>query len=120
MLAKDIKIKTLKKQREFIKEQLSHVDFQKDGNPAYCYIGYIYPEVINYFEEEEGLLVSQVHSDLLSVLTKGMPVYRFIPNIKLSDEEMKQAEAYNPEEPKDDSAEDLPDFLKFLLDGGRF
>ena len=43
MLAKELKIKTMKKQREFIKKQLSHVDTRNDGDTAYRYVGHIYP-----------------------------------------------------------------------------
>ena len=74
MLAKELKIKTLKKQREFIEEQLSLADTRKDGDTSYTFVGHIYPEVIKYFEEE-GFVVTRVpHSDMLTAATKGTPV----------------------------------------------
>lgn len=118
MLAKELKIKTLKKQREFIAEQLSHVDTRGDGDTAYSYVGYIHPEVIKHFESE-GFVVTPVKSDMLNVATKGKPVYVFtIGDIELTEEELQQAEAYEPEESDDDSDDDVPDFIAALL-GGR-
>lgn len=118
MLAKELKIKTLKKQREFIQDQLSHANTRNDGDTAYRYVGHVYPEVIKYFESE-GFVVTQVHSDLLSALVKGMPVYLFtVGDVELSEEELEQAEAYELETPDDDSNEEMPDFLKALLGGG--
>ena len=91
MLAKELKIKTLKKQREFIQEQLSHADTRNDGDTAYRYVGHLYPEVIKHFESE-GFVVTQVHSDLLSAMVKGLPVYLFtVGDVELSEEELEQA-----------------------------
>lgn len=118
MLAKELKIKTLKKQREFIQEQLSHADTRNDGDTAYRYVGHLYPEVIKHFESE-GFVVTQVHSDLLSAMVKGLPVYLFtVGDVELSEEELEQAEAYEPEKPDDDSDEEMPDLLRALLGGG--
>ena len=122
MLAKEIKIKTLKKQREFIREQLNVFPTNRsDGNSGYIYVGYIHPEVIKYFESE-GFVVTCVKSDLLSALTKGMPVYLFtIGDIELSEEELKQAEEYEPKDEEDGEhdEDEMPDFLKALLSGPR-
>ena len=118
MLAKELKIKTLKKQREFIKEQLSHGDVRRDGDTAYRYVGHIYPEVIAYFESE-GFSVKKVESDLMTALTKGMPTYIFVVgDVKLTEEELQAAEAYETDADDDDSDDDVPDFIAALL-GGR-
>lgn len=117
MLAKELKIKTLKKQRKFIKDQLSHADAGNDGNTAYRYAGHVYPEVIKYFESE-GFVVTQVHSELLTALANGMPVYLFaVGDVELSEEELEQSEAYEPETPDDDFNEEMPDFMKDLMSG---
>ena len=122
MLAKEIKIKTLKKQREFIEKQLAHIPTgREDGDSAYRYVGHIYPEVIKHFESE-GFVVTLVKSDMLSALTKGMPVYLFtVGDIELSEEELKQAEEYEAETEDDDDADDedvVDDLIKELLDRG--
>lgn len=115
MLAKELKIKTLKKQREFIKNQLSHADVRKDGDTAYPYVGHIYPEVIEYFESE-GFIVTKVESDLLTALTKGMPIYIFVVgDVKLTKEEIQEAEAYELKSDNDDSDDEIPDFIATLL-----
>lgn len=118
MLAKELKIKTMKKQREFIQQQLSNVDTRDDGDTAYRYVGHIYPEVIKHFESE-GFVVTQVNSELLSAMFKGLPVYVFtVGDIKLSEEELKQAEAYEPKKNEEDSDDDWTDFLKGIWDEG--
>lgn len=92
MLAKELKIKNLKKQREYIKARITAS--KKDGDPAFVYIGYVFPEVINYFEEKEGISVTEVKGEILTALVKGMPVYRFTPkeDVTLTEEELKAAE----------------------------
>lgn len=95
MLAKEIKIKNVKRQREFIKDQLEHLlDHQKeDGNTAYRYVGHVLPEVIAYFTNE-GYKVERITSDMLTAATKGLPVYLFTisEDVVLTDEELKAAE----------------------------
>ncbi len=93
MLAKEIKIKTIKRQREFITEQLASTVNREDGDCAYTYVGYIYPEVIQHFKSE-GFTVKPVESDLMLAMTKGVPIYLFTVGIGLSEEELKQAEEY--------------------------
>ena len=122
MLAKELKIKTLKQQREFIKEQLKQIPAgRKDGDTSYRYVGYIHPEVIEYFENE-GFVVTRIKSDLLTAMAKGLPVYLFtVGNIKLTEEELKQAEEYEAETEDDDDADDedvVDDLIKELLDRG--
>lgn len=119
MLAKDVKIRNLKRQREFIRKQLSPTEPRKDGNPAYRYAGHIYPEVIKYFEDE-GYVITEVHSDMLTAAANGLPVYLFIPkDIKLSEEEMKQAEAYASEDEEAKAEEQLMDYMLDAILSGR-
>lgn len=119
MLAKDVKIRNLKRQREFIRKQLSNAEQRKDGNPAYRYAGHIYPEVIKYFEDE-GYVITEVHSDMLMAAANGMPVYLFVPkDIKLSEEEMKQAEAYASEDEEAKAEEQLMDYMLDAILSGR-
>lgn len=122
MLAKEIKIKTLKKQREFIEEQLKNIpEGRDDGDSAYSYVGYVYPEVIKHFEKE-GFTVTNVNSDMMLVATRGLPVYLFtVGDTELSKEELKQAEEYKPVKKQKDVfdedpyGENFPDFFKGLL-----
>ena len=110
MLAKEIKIKMLKMQREFIENRLKKIPAErKDGDSSYVYVGDIYPEVINYFESE-GFVVTLVKSELVQAFTKGKPLYIFTidKNIALTQEELKQAEEYeenNEEDQLEDSME---------------
>lgn len=71
MLAKEIKINNIKRQREFIKKQLENrlKHPNKDGDTAYRYIGHILPEVIEYFKGE-GYNVERVVSEELTAATK--------------------------------------------------
>lgn len=114
MLAKEIKIKTIKQQREFIENWIKKlVDHQKDGDASFPYCGHIYPEVVKYFEEE-GFKVDKITSDTIFPITKGKPIYLFSvqDDITLSDEEQKQAEEYQqPIDNTDDNTDDEPDLV---------
>lgn len=116
MLAKEIKIKTLKQQREFILKELTHLpECRKDGNCLYRYVGYIYPEVIEYFRNE-GFTVTEIKSDFITALSEGSPVYIFTvsDDIKLSEKEMEQAEEYNYSR-DDNFPSNFSDFMSDLL-----
>ena len=52
MLAKEVKIKTILKQRSFIENGLSLAPHNKDGDPSFRYIGYLYPENARYFRNK--------------------------------------------------------------------
>jgi len=95
MLGRRIKIMTILKQREFITRQLEDTVHTITGNPAYTYIGHIYPENCIHFYNE-GWKISEVNSDTLIADTEGLPIWLFTPNddIILTDEEMKNAEKY--------------------------
>ena len=96
LLAKKLKIKTLKKQREYIQKSIfSLASRGVAGDPAFIYSGYIYPEVIRYFEEQ-GFDIKLVKADIVMATNKGKPLYIFTPkdNLELSEEEMRKAESY--------------------------
>lgn len=99
MLAKELKIKTLKKQREFIKRELSDMaDNSADGNVYYLYIGNLYSDVIEYFEKE-GFDVKRIeYPERCFEVTKGLPAHLFtIKNTHMNEKERVQAEEYEPE-----------------------
>lgn len=104
MLAKDLKIKNIKKQREFIWYHLERMcEANKDGDVTFPYLGTVYPEVIKYYEDE-GFVVTKVQNDELSARNQGVPVYLFTVSerITLSDEELERAEqeeGFNDDEP---------------------
>lgn len=122
MLAKELKIKTLKRQREFIEEQLSHGYGRDDGNTAYRYVGCMYPEVIKYFEDE-GFIVERIESDNLPNMIQGLPVYLFtISDIKLSEDELKEAESIeikieDEDEDEDDSQPTFGGVMSSIIGG---
>lgn len=121
MLAKDLKIKNIKKQKSFIHDQivkrLEHP--RNDGDTAYVYIGHILPEVITHFENE-GFTIVPINSDSLTALAKGLPVYRFTisQNVTLNEEELKAAEEIdqNENDYADNFTEELIDFLSCMFD----
>lgn len=126
MLAKDCKIGNLKKQREFIQRQLEYAkEKSSDGDTVYMYTGHLYPEVIKYFEEE-GFTITKLQSDILNLVTKGLPIYLFTVSdeIVLSDEELKEAEAregFKGEANTFDSDEEDPmAFIRSLRRSGGF
>lgn len=96
MLARDIKVKSILKQRSFIKNGLSLVHKHKDGDPSYPYAGHLYPENKQYFEDE-GLTVRKEDSEAIKATTNGLPIWVFTPNdmvITLTEEEMEEAKKY--------------------------
>ena len=118
MLAKELKIKTLKRQREFIEERLLHGYGREDGNTTYRYVGSVYPEVIKYFEDE-GFIAEKIESNNLPNRMQGLPVYLFnIGDIKLSEDELKEAESIEIEiEDEDDSQPTFGDVMSSIIGG---
>lgn len=108
-LAREVKITTLMRQREFIKMRIDDgaPDINPDksledqfsdervycGDPSYTYIGYVYPENVEYFQAE-GFDVKEIHPQDGFAITRGKPVFLFTPSptIKLSRKEMEQSE----------------------------
>ncbi len=121
MLAREMKIKSIKRQREHIRKLLSTE--RKDGVTSRSFVGEIFPEVKSYFEKE-GYCITPVQSDILCAITQGQPVHLFTLDNdyrkcgSLSDEEKKQAEEYQgPVLTADNlSAEDIvTDIIKKFL-----
>lgn len=121
MLAKEVKIKNIKRQREFIKDQLEHrLNHQnEDGNTAYSYVGHVLPEVIDYFKAE-GYKVERITSDMLTAATKGLPVYLFTisDEVVLNDEELKAAEEVEYEDDEEEMPDMFGNLMSTLLGGG--
>jgi len=86
MLAKETKIHNLIHQRNFIRAMLEAP--KKDGDPAYRYSGYVYPENREYFEKEGYDITTLTSTEALKI-TDGLPLNIFIPceNIILTPEE---------------------------------
>lgn len=108
MLAKELKIKHLKEQREIIEKGLIR------SKGCYIYVGEIFPENIEYFESQ-GFEVSIIAVEMLEALRGGKTTWLISidSELKLSEEEMKQAEEYVKEETS--AANALADFLKSLV-----
>ena len=104
MLAKDIKVKTLLRQRDYIEKELSKAGDSKnrDGDPTYTYCGCIYPENIEYFENE-GFDIALVKSDMLTAALRGHRLYLFTPkeDIELGMNDMQDAEELLKKEQKE-------------------
>ena len=96
MLAKEIKKRNIKRQRHYIFQKLMFflLNPQNDGNTAYVYTGYIFPEVIFFFDQE-GFNVTQILCDNLDPESYGMPVYLFTikDNLILTESENQAAES---------------------------
>ena len=106
MLAKEIKIMTILKQREFIRQQLEDTVYAVNGNPTYTYIGHIYPENLEYFYKD-GWDIREVKCETLIADAEGLPIWLLAPkdDIILTEEEMQEAEMYIKSSKKDDEEE---------------
>ena len=95
MLAKEIKMANIKKQREFIKAQLKKVSLtNNDGDTSYPYVGHLFPEVKQYFKKE-GFKIVEFNNDTIASLTKGRSIHLFTVNdetVLLSYKELEEAE----------------------------
>lgn len=113
MLAKELKIQNLKRQREFIKSKLELMikDPYKDGDTTLVYVGYVFSEVIAYFQGE-GFCVEKVSSGTTE--TRYIPVYLFTISDKtiLDDADGKKAEEVDCSCESCESGEGLEAFLK--------
>lgn len=92
-LGKDLKIKNLMAQRDYIIDQLKKMleEPDEDGNAAYGYVGYVFPENIDYFRLE-GFGVRRFETDAILQTTMGMPIYIFNPvSEDLTAEEFKES-----------------------------
>lgn len=123
MLGKEIYIKTVERQKNFIENQLRKAVMREDGSTTYTYVGEIFKEVKEYFTKE-GFRVTQINSPMI---TRGEPVYLFTINeesFTLTDEEKEEAKEYIEEDKSyvlgieipDDDEFDLEEFLKNVMD----
>jgi len=117
MLARKLKISTLKRQQNFIQERLEALGNSKDGNIAFTYVGHLYPEVKRHFELQ-GFDIKTVRSDSLEALTYGIPVYIFTPSneITLTDTELEEAENYVVDDVVDDFPQEITDWERALAE----
>jgi len=77
MLAKESKVRTLIYQRDFIQMQLEIL--WSDGNPAFLYPGYLYPENKKYFEEEGYNITTFRGTEASAILEGEIIVNLFTP-----------------------------------------
>ncbi len=112
MLAKELKIQNIKRQREFITGLLEHP--KQDGNTACVYYGYVFPEVIAYFQEE-GFRVDEVSSG--TDTSQFYPVYLFTISDKLTlnKDEKEKAEKIDCSFERD-SMDPFAEFLRHISD----
>jgi len=97
MLAKVIKIANLKKQREFILEQILTIsETNTDGDISYLYTGYLFPEVRSYFENE-GFKIEDFFNEKDGISTEFCTHHLFTirDNLKLTDNEFNEAENFD-------------------------
>lgn len=93
MLAKDIKIKRLKRQRDFIEMQLQNIVYQDVEESAATCLGVVYKENIEYFQKQ-GINVQQVVLQFEGGLE--CEAYAFTPkDVELTDEELQMALNYD-------------------------
>lgn len=115
MLAKEIKIKTLRRQQNFIEGQIKKAVSSKDADHSYAYVGHVYPEVIEHFKKE-GFNVQIITSEWALALSKGraLNVFTVRDDITLSAEEQKQAEEYQQSIDNTDDETGIADLLKMI------
>lgn len=115
MLAKELKIQNIKRQREFINSRFELLINEpcKDGNTAFVYVGHVLPEVITYFEKE-GFCVEKVSAGTIE--TRYLPAYLFTISDQtiLNEDEEKTAEKVDCSCESGESGEGLEAFLKCM------
>lgn len=116
MLAKELKIQNLKRQREFIKSRIELLinEPSEDGDTALVYVGHVLPEVIAFLQGE-GFCVNKVSSGTAE--TRYLPVYLFTISDKtiLDGDDGKRAEEVDcscESGELGESGEELEAFLK--------
>ena len=90
-LGREMKILHLHTQKKILMEKARRND--ENGNPAFTYDGYLFPEVRKYFEGQEYEVRSYDYPEML-IKNGGLPKHLFFPkdNIILTGEEMKESE----------------------------
>ena len=104
MLAKELKIKNLFKQREWIRNKFTHIsENSNDGNLSIIYVGHLFPENVLWLQSE-GFGVTPIQND------SGVPTNYIQPHdIILDPIELLTAEKYHREvimEEEDNSSKD--------------
>jgi len=111
MTAKEIKMRTLRKQQEFIQEQLDRRVMSLDGDAGYTFIGDICMEVITHFEGKGWQVICTGDRH------KGMPIYRFsYAETKLTPKELKQAMSFEYEKDNELLAASVADMFAELAE----
>lgn len=112
MLAKKLKIQNIKRQREFIKSLVSNLlnHPRKDGNTAFTYVGYVFPEVIAYFEAE-GFCVEKVSFVSAESVYTLLYVFTISDKINLTSDDKKKTDEVDCSL---NSFEDPEDFCNYL------
>lgn len=115
MLAKKLKIETLKQQREFILDNLNQrleIAKKTNGDMSYIYKGHIYHEVEEYFKKE-GFTITPIGSE-----KQGQPLFLFTINCELSKEELNTAEEeqyqFSDKNTNDDLNEEMLQFFNSI------
>jgi len=94
MLAKELKIKALLSQRDYIKQRLENSLYEEECSICFVYVGEVFSENIKYFENE-GFAVTKLSSGNFELLYGGIPAYLFsVDDIQLSTEELLQADLF--------------------------
>jgi len=90
-LGRKTKIRHFHIQQRILKERA--IKTRNDGNPAFTYTGYLFPELRKYYEAQEYKVQTYDYPEIL-IKNGGMPLNIFFPNndISLSDEEIKESE----------------------------
>ena len=97
MLATDIKIAGLKRQKDFFKNCFKKLQKSPriNGDSLIVYKGHLYPETMTYLITE-GFTIKRFDSDVILASTGGYPIYHiFVDNIKLSASEQTKADTVN-------------------------
>lgn len=97
MLAKELKIKALLSQRDYIKERLENSLYEEECSICFVYVGEVFSENIKYFENE-GFVVTKLSSGNFELIYGGIPAYLFtVADMELSTEELLQADLFYDE-----------------------
>ncbi len=116
MLAKEIKIRNLDRQRTAIKEQLSlagnSTRGSERGDTLCIFFGDLYPENFKYFQQDEGFSIHPTKATKnIGQYSIEVPAYIFsVGSIKLSAEELKRVGIIGIDEEDEDKC--IQDFFE--------
>ena len=93
MLAKTIKIQNLYVQREYIERKLLMAS--EKGDPSFIYEGHIYPENVDYFQQQ-GIVINRASVVIDPKVINALPAHLITisPALKLTREELSEAKKY--------------------------